>query len=63
LDSTRIHDIFVIGGGTNGCEPLAEREVLWPAAPHIVWPLRLVLPYHRGLRTLGAPFGREQKLA
>ncbi len=29
---------------------LREREVLWGIAPHIVWPLRFVLPYHRGLR-------------
>ncbi|HVY13590.1 MAG TPA: glycerol-3-phosphate dehydrogenase [Rhodopila sp.] len=31
-------------------EALAEREVLLRAAPHIVWPLRFVLPYHTGLR-------------
>jgi glycerol-3-phosphate dehydrogenase len=31
-------------------EALAEREVLWAAAPHIIWPLRFVLPYHKGLR-------------
>jgi glycerol-3-phosphate dehydrogenase len=31
-------------------EALLEREVLWGIAPHIIWPLRLVLPYHRGLR-------------
>ncbi|HVW91656.1 MAG TPA: glycerol-3-phosphate dehydrogenase [Devosia sp.] len=31
-------------------EALAEREVLWAAAPHIIWPLRFVLPHHRGLR-------------
>ncbi|HVX83073.1 MAG TPA: glycerol-3-phosphate dehydrogenase, partial [Devosiaceae bacterium] len=92
-------DLFVIGGGVNGCgiardaagrgysvmlaemgdlasgtssaatklvhgglryleyyefrlvhEALAEREVLWAAAPHIIWPLRFVLPYHKGLR-------------
>jgi glycerol-3-phosphate dehydrogenase len=92
-------DVFVIGGGVNGCgiardaagrgysvmlaemgdlasgtssaatklihgglryleyyefrlvhEALAEREVLWAAAPHIVWPLRFVLPHHKGLR-------------
>ena len=29
---------------------LAEREVLLSAAPHIVWPLRFVLPHHAGLR-------------
>ncbi len=31
-------------------ESLAEREVLWAAAPHIIWPLRFVLPHHKGLR-------------
>jgi len=31
-------------------EALAEREVLWAAAPHIISPLRFVLPYHKGLR-------------
>lgn len=31
-------------------ESLKEREVLWNAAPHIVWPLRFVLPHHSGLR-------------
>lgn len=31
-------------------EALTEREVLWRIAPHIIWPLRFVLPYHRGLR-------------
>ncbi|MFG1346656.1 glycerol-3-phosphate dehydrogenase [Xanthobacter autotrophicus DSM 431] len=31
-------------------EALAEREVLWGIAPHIVWPLRFVLPHHPGLR-------------
>ena len=29
---------------------LAEREVLWRMAPHIVWPLRFVLPHRKGLR-------------
>jgi glycerol-3-phosphate dehydrogenase len=92
-------DIFVIGGGVNGCgiardaagrgfsvmlaemgdlasgtssaatklvhgglryleyyefrlvrEALTEREILWTAAPHIIKPLRFVLPYHEGLR-------------
>lgn len=92
-------DIFVIGGGVNGCgiardaagrgysvylaemddlasgtsssatklihgglrylehyafslvrEALEEREVLWAMAPHIISPLRFVLPHHRGLR-------------
>ncbi|MEO6015120.1 MAG: glycerol-3-phosphate dehydrogenase [Devosia sp.] len=94
-----ISDIFVIGGGVNGCgiardaagrgfsvflaemgdlasgtssaatklvhgglryleyyefrlvrEALEEREVLWAMAPHIIWPLRFVLPHHKGLR-------------
>lgn len=31
-------------------EALAEREVLLRSAPHIIWPLRFVLPHHRGLR-------------
>jgi len=31
-------------------EALAEREVLWANAPHIIWPLRFVLPHHKGLR-------------
>ncbi len=31
-------------------EALAEREVLWAMAPHIVRPLRFVLPHHAGLR-------------
>ncbi len=94
-----VHDIFVIGGGVNGCgiardaqgrgysvylaemddlasgtsstatklihgglryleqydfglvrESLIEREVIWAMAPHIVKPLRFVLPYQKGLR-------------
>jgi glycerol-3-phosphate dehydrogenase len=31
-------------------ESLQEREVLWRVAPHIVQPLRFVLPHHKGLR-------------
>lgn len=31
-------------------EALTEREVMWRAAPHIVRPLRFVLPHHAGLR-------------
>lgn len=31
-------------------EALGEREVLWAMAPHIIRPLRLVLPHHKGLR-------------
>ena len=94
-----MHDIFIIGGGINGCgiardaagrgysvflaemndlangtssgstklihgglryleyyefrlvrEALMERERLWKCAPHIIRPLRLVLPHHKGLR-------------
>ncbi len=29
---------------------LMEREVIWSIAPHIVHPLRFVLPHHKGLR-------------
>lgn len=92
-----VHDIFVVGGGINGCgiardavgrgysvllaemndfasgtssgstklihgglrylehyefrlvrEALMEREVLWAMAPHIIWPMRFVLPFQRG---------------
>ncbi|RKQ69189.1 glycerol-3-phosphate dehydrogenase [Litorimonas taeanensis] len=31
-------------------ESLKEREVLLRAAPHIIWPMRFVLPYDEGLR-------------
>ena len=31
-------------------EALIEREVLLKSAPHIIWPLRFVLPHHHGLR-------------
>ena len=31
-------------------EALHEREVLLKAAPHIIWPLRFILPHHKGLR-------------
>ncbi len=31
-------------------EALAEREVLLKAAPHIIWPMRFVLPHNRLLR-------------
>lgn len=92
-------DIFIVGGGINGCgiardavgrgysvclaemndlasgtsswssklihgglrylehyefrlvrEALSEREVLLKSAPHIIWPMRFVLPHHSGLR-------------
>ena len=29
---------------------LQEREVLLKSAPHIIWPLRFILPHHRSLR-------------
>lgn len=29
-------------------EALMEREVLWAMAPHIIWPLRFVLPFQKG---------------
>lgn len=99
MEASPVHDIFVIGGGINGCgiardavgrgfsvflaemndlasgtssgstklihgglrylefyefrlvrEALMEREVLWRNAPHIIWPMRFVLPYAKGLR-------------
>ncbi len=31
-------------------EALREREVLLHMAPHIIWPLRFILPHHKGLR-------------
>ncbi|MEL7738825.1 glycerol-3-phosphate dehydrogenase [Citromicrobium bathyomarinum] len=31
-------------------ESLQEREVLLSNAPHIIWPMRFVLPHHSGLR-------------
>ncbi len=95
----KVYDIFVIGGGINGCgiardavgrgysvglaemndlgsgtsswstklihgglrylehyefrlvrEALMEREVLLKMAPHIIWPMRFILPHHKGLR-------------
>lgn len=97
MDGIPVHDIFVIGGGINGCgiardavgrgysvflaemndlasgtssgstklihgglrylefyefrlvrEALMEREVLWRNAPHIIWPMRFVLPFFDG---------------
>lgn len=97
MSSKMKFDLFVIGGGINGCgiardavgrgysvglaemndfasgtssgatklihgglryleyyefrlvrEALMEREVLWAMAPHIIWPLRFVLPFHKG---------------
>jgi len=97
LGSGGLRDIFVIGGGINGCgiardaagrgysvvlaemkdfasgtssastklihgglrylehyefrlvrEALMEREVLWAMAPHVIWPMRFVLPFQKG---------------
>lgn len=31
-------------------ESLLERERLWAIAPHIIWPLRFILPYKKGIR-------------
>ena len=31
-------------------EALGEREVLWAIAPHLIRPLRFILPHHKGLR-------------
>lgn len=99
MSDNAMHDIFIIGGGINGCgiardavgrgysvylaemndlasgtssgstklihgglrylehyefrlvrEALMEREIIWRNAPHIVWPMRFVLPHHKGLR-------------
>ncbi|MEL7025972.1 MAG: glycerol-3-phosphate dehydrogenase [Pseudomonadota bacterium] len=98
-DSATVKDVFVIGGGINGCgiardvagrnlsvtlaemgdlaqatssastklfhgglryleffeinlvrHALEERETLLRAMPHISWPMRFVLPYHRDMR-------------
>ncbi|MGG7518367.1 glycerol-3-phosphate dehydrogenase [Allorhizobium undicola] len=97
MSDGQLFDIFVVGGGINGCgiardavgrgysvalaemndfasgtssgatklihgglrylehyefrlvrEALMEREVLWAMAPHIIWPMRFVLPFHKG---------------
>lgn len=31
-------------------ESLIERERLWAIAPHIIWPMRFVLPHQKGIR-------------
>lgn len=103
MSDTKIHDLFVIGGGINGCgiardaagrglsvslaemkdlawatssastklfhgglryleygevrlvrEALIERETLLKAMPHISWPMRFVLPYHKDMRFEGS---------
>jgi len=33
-------------------EALVEREILWAIAPHIIWPLRFILPHHDGMRPI-----------
>ena len=108
LDQPKVADLFIIGGGINGCgiardavgrglsvvlaeqgdlaqatssastklfhgglryleyfefrlvrEALEERETLLVAMPHISWPMRFVLPYHRDMRFEGdTPTGR-----
>lgn len=99
MPAEKLHDVFVIGGGINGCgiardavgrgysvflaemndlasgtsswssklihggfryleyyefrlvrEALGEREVLLANAPHIIWPMRFVLPHHKDMR-------------
>ncbi|GAA5106809.1 glycerol-3-phosphate dehydrogenase [Bartonella jaculi] len=99
MKSITHYDLFIIGGGINGCglardaagrgfkvglaemndlasgtssastklihgglrylehyefrlvrEALKEREIIWHMAPHIVRPLRFILPYHKKLR-------------
>ncbi|WP_455475359.1 glycerol-3-phosphate dehydrogenase [Bartonella sp. B17] len=99
MKTTTHYDLFIIGGGINGCglardaagrgfkvglaemndlasgtsststklihgglryleyyefklvrEALKEREIIWRMAPHIVRPLRFILPYHKKLR-------------
>src|SRR5205807_9658573 len=42
LSTLSLHDALPIS--------LLEREVLLRAAPHIIRPLRLILPHHSGLR-------------
>lgn len=31
-------------------ESLTERETLWSIAPHVIWPMRFILPHHKALR-------------
>ncbi|EJF90245.1 hypothetical protein ME3_00797 [Bartonella melophagi K-2C] len=99
MKATTHYDLFIIGGGINGCgvvrdaagrgfsvglaemndlasgtssastklvhgglrylkhyefklvrEALKEREIIWHMAPHIVHPLRFILPYHQKMR-------------
>jgi len=97
MSGENIFDLFIIGGGVNGCgiardavgrgysvalaekgdfasgtssaatklihgglrylehyefrlvrEALMEREILWAMAPHVIWPMRFVLPMQKG---------------
>ena len=34
-------------------EALIERETLWAMAPHIIWPLRFVLPHNKSQKRIG----------
>src|SRR3546814_6561101 len=58
FSSRRRHTSCALVTGVQTCalpiclvrEALKEREVLWGIAPHIVRPMRFVLPYRDGLR-------------
>ena len=41
-------------------ESLLERETLWRNAPHIIWPLRFVLPHERHLHAISATMGQRE---
>lgn len=112
LNKDQVFDVFVIGGGVNGCgiardatgrgltvalaemndlasatssaatklfhgglryleyfevglvrKALIERETLLRAMPHISWPMRFVLPYHKDMRFEGStPASRMMNL-
>lgn len=112
LNKDQVFDVFVIGGGVNGCgiardaagrglsvalaemndlasatssaatklfhgglryleyfevglvrKALIERETLLRAMPHISWPMRFVLPYHKDIRFEGStPASRVMNL-
>ena len=40
---------------------LKEREVMLRAAPHIIWPMRFVLPYDKGCLLYTSPSPRDQR--
>jgi len=50
----KTYDLVIIGGGINGtaiARDAAGRGLsILNAAPHIIWPMRFVLPYDKGLR-------------